>query len=266
MPINTLKDLAEDIGKLIGAHVLAGTLGAGGGYCLRLLQDSRKARRVNASIKDFFGLKSAQVLIVHSAVLDASRQAYNLPSCDTRAARVIAHLLETAGRIEGKSFLILPEGDFTSRFGQLVDAADYDLVFLCGPKRNHLVSEVLLMAPHLRYQLSCSPETGDNVLFDRERNSQLVSSRDLSSEAATTAHVAYDFGLLLSMPSPLNMDRQLVILAGIHGTGTLGAAEYLSDPDNVRSLCRRRQHGIVQEVVRAEYKADPELIAKLVIV
>lgn len=264
MPLDSLKDLAEEIGKLTGAHLLAGALGAASGYCLRLVQDLRRARRVNTSIKQFFGLQGDQLLVVHTAVLDVSRHAYNLPSCDTRAARAIARLMEGAGRLEGHEFMILPEGDFATHFGELEAAAEHDLVLLCGPKRNRLVSELLRMAPYLRYQLSRSPETGENVLLDRERNSQLISSRDTT--AASAAETAYDFGLILSMPSPLNMDRNLVVLAGIHGTGTLGAAQYVSDPGRLRALCRRRQHGVIQEVVRAEYKTDPEVISKLVLV
>src|SRR5262249_51963958 len=160
-------------------------------------------------------------LILHTAVLDASRHAYNLPSCDTRASHAIARLLEIAGRLEGKSFDILPEADFTARYGDLAAASDFDLVLLCRPKRNPLVVELLRITPHLRYQLTRSLETGENILYDRSRNSHLVSSRDAGTQDSDTT--PYDFGLILSMPCPLNIDRQLVVLAGIHGTGTLAA-------------------------------------------
>jgi hypothetical protein len=245
MPISLhFADLGTEVVRLVVAHGITGAIGAACGYAFRLYQDHRRTKRIGHDVVDFFGPRDSKILIVHTAILDPSRKAYNFPSCDTRASRAIARLFDSTGMSEGKDFQIISEVEYKA--GYVPNSSDCNLVLLCGPKRNSLVSEVLGLTPFLRYQLSRSP-TGENVLFDKERNSRFESSRDLE-QSSPVSNGNYDFGLLLSIPNPLSPNTRLVVLSGIHGTGTLGAALFVSDPSRLASLCRRRRKGIVQEV------------------
>lgn len=68
----------------------------------------------------------------------------------------------------------------------------------------------------------------------------------------------FDYGLLASLPSPNNYTRRLVILAGIHGTGTVGAAQFLAMDGELLKLATRRKDQVVSEVVQALYDGDIE--------
>lgn len=59
--------------------------------------------------------------------------------------------------------------------------------------------------------------------------------------------------LVASLPSPYNSGKRLVILAGIHATGTVGAAEFVADPANLRTLKNRWDGETISEIVRVDY-------------
>jgi hypothetical protein len=222
--------------------------GAGAGAGVVRARRWLRERARDAAVKEFFGLPG-KVIIVHSAVFDPPEQAWNYPATDTKAARALATVLESSGMREGVDFSVMPDRRVT------IDDALWrnNLVLLCGPARN-AVLEHLAPALSMRYTMSVD-DAGRNVLTDRDRDSRMLSSREAGS--SNSGH--YDFGLIASLPSPRQPQRRVVLLAGIHGTGTVGAASFVTDVGNLRTLNgRRRTDGVVSEVIRVDYTDDIE--------
>lgn len=255
----------------IGNHIISGIIGALAGYVLARLIDSFRQIRRNKIIQDFFGLRgkdqgSEQVTIVHSALFDTSRNALSFPACDMKAANLIASLLRQIGFQEGENFSIFSDlelrssDSFRSRLRE-------NLVLICSPKRNSLTAELLSRSPKLRYDLYFDEQSGENVLLDNERCTPFLSSRDdPRNKNQRPDKEGYDFALICSMPNPFNLERKAIILGGIHGSGTLGAAKFLSFGKNLERLISRRRGGIIQEVAIARYARDPEIITEVSLV
>lgn len=221
----------------------------------RLWQRRRRAR----AFRDFFGT-SGHLLVIHSAVLDelstdnnasvAGHSVYNYPATDIRAARFLVRLFESVGLKEGANFNILPDIRVKSDHALW----DKDIVLLCGPARNRVLGE-LSPAIRMRYTMEAD-QYGSNILRDMLRGGQqMLASREL---AQPTDDGDFDYGLVASLPNPNNHSRQLVILAGIHGTGTVGAAQFLATDGELRKIAMRRKDHVVSEVVQALYDGDIE--------
>jgi hypothetical protein len=208
---------------------------------------------------DFFG-SSGRLLVIHSAVLDQPSSksadapvdypAYNYPATDIKATRLLVRLFESAGLKEGNSFTILPD------IRVKIDDSlwDNDIVLLCGPARNHVFRE-LFPVIRMRYTMEIDAH-GSNVLRDTLRGGQrLLASRELPQP---TSEGDFDYGLLASLPNPHNQSRRVVILAGIHGTGTVGAAQFLSIGKGLQEVSKRRCSHVVSELVKVSYDDDIE--------
>lgn len=233
-----------------------GWLAAVGFAALRRLWQQR--RRVRA-FGNFFGT-SGHLLVIHSAVLDklstdkdgsvAGNSVYNYPATDIRAARFLVRLFESVGLEEGANFDVLPDIRVKSERALW----DKDIVLLCGPARNHVLRD-LGPAIRLRYTMEVD-QSGSNVLKDTLRGGQqMLASREL---AQPTEDDDFDYGLVASLPNPNNHCRQLVILAGIHGTGTVGAAQFVTRDGELRKMAMQRKDGVVSEVVKVLYDDDIE--------
>lgn len=208
---------------------------------------------------DFFG-SSDHLLVIHSAVLDGPTAnavgvpvdypVYNYPATDIRATRLLVGLFESVGLKEGNGFTILPD------IRVKTDNAlwDSDIVLLCGPARNHVFRD---LCPVIRMRYTMEVDTGGfNVLRDTLRGGQqLLASRELPQP---TSEGDFDYGLLASLPNPHNPSRRVVILAGIHGTGTVGAAQFLAEDKRLQEVSRKRRNYIVSELVKASYDSDIE--------
>jgi hypothetical protein len=232
-----------------------GWLAAIGFAALRRLWQRR--RRVRA-FGDFFGT-SGRLLVIHSAVLDelstdndgsvAGNSVYNYPATDIRAARCLVRLFESVGLEEGANFDVFPDIRVKSERALW----DKDIVLLCGPARNHVLRD--LGPIRMRYTMEVD-QSGFNVLKDTLRGEQqMFASREL---AQRTKDGDFDYGLVASLPNPNNQTRKLVILAGIHGTGTVGAAQFVTSDGELRKMGMRRQDGVVSEVVKVLYDGDIE--------
>ena len=233
-----------------------GWLAAVGFAALR--RQRRRTRRVRA-FRDFFGT-SGHLLVIHSAVLDelstdndasaVGHSVYNYPATDIRATRFLARLFESVGLKEGVDFSILPD----IKVKNYQDLWGKDLVLLCGPARNGVMRD-LSSAIRMRYMMEVG-ENGSNVLRDMHRGGQqMLASRELTRP---TNDGNFDYGLLASLPNPNNHSRRLVILAGVHGTGTVGAAQFLAIEEELLKLATRRTDQVVSEVVQALYDGDIE--------
>ncbi len=238
--ISDLKDLV--------INLLAALIGAALGYAAGHIRRKLKERSLDKAVRRFFGLPG-RVLIVHSAVFDAPQDAWNYPATDTKAARRLARLFESVGLREGVNFTIAPDrnirdGDFWKQ----------NLVLLCGPVRNEIFKRVSPLQSALRYTMFASADGARNVLTDLRREQQLCSSRETGGEVNS----GYDWGLVSSFVNPRDPSYRIVLLAGIHGTGTVGAAEYVCDVDNLKTLISRTEAHAISEVLRVDYDGDIE--------
>jgi len=244
----------------VAAHLIAGGIGSVIGYTAKYCHDKLEKNVHRRNIRNFFKLSDAPIKIIHSAIFDSTRCAYNFPSRDSRSARAIARLFESVGMTEGADFSITHADAFINEKGKIDNRLwEEDLVLLCSPKRNTIVGEVLRLAPKLRYSLAYCSERQKNILTDTARNENLTSSRDRSSEESHSDE-GYDFGLILNLQNPHNPSRSVTVLAGIHGAGTLGASLHISHPGNLKALIKNRKSGIIQNVIKAEYTGGNENI------
>jgi hypothetical protein len=213
-------------------------------------------------ILDFFGFQEGGIAIVQSCILDANSNAY-IPSCDIRTARVVATLFRSIGLEEATDYVTVPDREIVLPDSSLrPEFVDLNMVLLCGPKRNYLTGQVLQNSPILRYSMYVDQETGNNVLYDRATNTPLLPTRDLPANqqlpGVDLMKEGHDFGLIMSVPLTSSPSHTAVVLAGVHGAGTLGAAMVLSDVEQLGELCRRRRNGVIQEVVIAHYRGHIE--------
>lgn len=250
----------------LSSDVVTGVIALPVGYYTRVgvvkVRDRLRAR----DVIDLFGLQTGPVTIVHSVIYDERRNAYNFPSSDSRASRIIAQLFDSANRREGADFFVEPESEIL--IGDQVDPRIWrrNLVLLCGPKRNAAVAEALARLPAgLNYTMGVDPVSDRNTLRDNRRNQLLKSSRE-DTNLGGTVDGRYDYGLILSARNLIHPGATVTILAGIHGTGTLGCASFLNDPRNIHELLRRRRNEVIAEVIRVDYGNELESIVDTTLV
>jgi hypothetical protein len=243
-PLGFLFD--KSLGALIGLLV---------GYGARVSQERVTRLRGRRTIRAVFGLRGKS-LIIHSAIHDTERRAYAYPSCDTRVARIVAALFDSLSLKEGVDFAIGPDIHYSSPDGGIATARGANLVLICGPKRNAMTRFVLQKTPDLRYQLTVDPKSGENALYDRHLGDFLVPRWP----AATGIPGGQDYGLIQAFPNPFSLNNTVVIIAGVHGAGTLAAGQWLSEANNLAELARRKRAKIIETVVVGCFEHDPELL------
>jgi hypothetical protein len=239
--------LASDLKDLL-INLIAALIGAVAGYLFGLLRRKLRERALSKAVCKFFGLPG-KVLIVHSAVFDKPEKAWNYPATDTKAARRLARLFESLGLHEGTDFTISPD----RRVKENSDLWSQNLILLCGPMRNKIFQLVASDQRALRYTMLVG-EDGRNVLTDTERKYRLRSSRESGADSGKP----YDWGMVTSFVNPRNSSRRIVLLAGIHGTGTVGAVEYVTELANLKRLISRSDDHSISEVIRVDYEDDIE--------
>jgi len=253
----------------IGGEIISGIIGtiigALLGYLGKASVDSYRIKKRNKFVVDFFGLKNKKkTRIVHSVIFDNIRNAYAFPMCDAKVTSIVVGLLESIGLREGEDFavnsdidLIKPDGEFKA------EVMEDNLILICGPKRNKLTAKMLNRLPKIHYELSESSDKSRNIIYDIVRNSELISTQDSGNVSTSGTLIGHDFGLIVSASDQVNMNRNIVVLAGIHGSGTLGAGIFIEKLDNIRELCGRRKQGLIQEVVVANYKGHMDNITNV---
>jgi hypothetical protein len=238
--------------RLLG-EIITGVIALPTGAAVEALWVRSRNQRRARPIVELFGLKTGPVKIVHSSIHDDKRDADNYPAADSRASRLLGSLLNRAHRREGEGFTVVADVDVTK--GHRVDPSLWkqNVILLCGPKRNPVVADALARLPKsLKYTMSVDTITERTLLHDNMRNHWLKSSED-EEASGDTADGNYDYGLILSAENPFHADATVTILAGLHGTGTLGCADFLMDTENIKKLLSRRMNGIVCEVIKVSY-------------
>jgi hypothetical protein len=226
-------------------------IGAALGYGARYVREKSRERVLRGAVRDFFGTPPGHIMVIHSAIFDVEDEAYNYPATDTRAARALAKLFESLHLREGVDFSIRPDREVT------VDENLWknNLVLVCGPARNSVLKQLLPTLPTMRYIMTVDVDGRSNILKDNRREVRLFSSRELQRGGGEGE---FDCGLVASLPNSHNLSRKVVLLAGIHGTGTVGAAQFVTDPNNLQELLRRRKNQVVSEALRVDYRGDIE--------
>ncbi len=245
----------------IAYNLVAALLGAVATYLVVRMKQKIRQHAMGREVRLFFGF-SGPVVVIHSAIPDASDNdisatkvvTYSYPATDTRAARVLTTLFESVGLREGTDFTIHP--DRPDRVLPKKDKlSDLNIVLLCGPARNSVFEKVATTLP-MRYSMTTVIDENNvrkNKLTDQLREENMTSSRERPNGTV------YDYALVASIPNPDNHSKRIVILAGIHGTGTVGAAEFVADLRNLQLLGSRRKSDVISEVLRVDYdKTDIE--------
>jgi hypothetical protein len=231
----------------ISINLISSGLGAGILYGTQRTMRWAREKSTTRAFRNVFGPRPARIRIIHSSVFDDDENAYNYPATDTRAARHLAQFFESMRLREGADFVIEP--DRRVHVGETL--WNDNIVLLCGPARNELCLDLITRST-VRHKLLLSDAKKMNVLIDEKiPDAQYLASRELPPEMNSES---FDYGLIASFPNPYNSLRRIVVLAGIHGTGTVGAVEFICHPENLEYINQRLTNGQVSKVVKVHYE------------
>ncbi|MDH4483234.1 MAG: hypothetical protein QE279_11105 [Rhodoferax sp.] len=252
-----------DVIKSFVGEIFSAIVGVGVGLSIARINQWKTLHKRRKFAGQFFGCTGA-INIVHSAVFDAERGAYDLPACDTTGARYLSAMFERAGLIGDRHYFVNADVDLIRKDGTFPqDILESNLVLLCSPKRNKLTTKILASS-NPRYQFCAADPNQPPRIIDMERGrDSLVATRDKLPVDSSIDHTqqGYDFAIVSSFPNPFNHERVVVIIAGIHGTGTLGAARFVSTESSLSQLLARKHQKKIQEVLRVHYSGGYESIA-----
>jgi hypothetical protein len=237
------------------------------GYCARLAQEWARGSLQRRSLGQFFGIPDTPVTIVHGAIYDEGRKAFNFAAVDQEAAKLVADLFQQFHLREGKDYEIIYEPDPRSDAGEAVaelssaDTARYErlwkrnLVLIGGPRRNAVLDSLVPHLGTLPLQISLDRKSRKTILRHVKMEHQLTPSRDDSRKPDGDN---YDYAIVASLPNPHNAQHRLVILAGVHGTGTIAAGRFVSKLDNIKLLNKQVRDGVIAEALKARFDPPKE--------
>ena len=127
----------------------------------------------------------------------------------------------------------LPAKTLVFHPSQVRERRTQNLVLIGGNDANSLTNDV---APRLGCQLQALiNDEGHNVIRDSRLNADHpVTWNSKPGLNGETMHV--DYGILARGPNPYNLDREVLLIAGAHGLGSLAAAEVCHNPKFERRL------------------------------
>lgn len=236
----------------ISEQILAGLAGTIIGYIGKVSYDNLIKFRKNRAFIKFLDFPKSNIVIIHSALYDDSRNSYNYPSCDMISARQIANLLEAANKKETIDFRIEPETNCMDAKGTVVsEILKCNLILLGGPKRNKITNQILTNTKiDFRYKMTLDPSSGENQIVDK------MTGNHYNPKEGETTDERIDYGLIMTMRNPLNSERGVLMVAGIHGPGTIGSSKFISKRENLVTLSRKRKGGAVQEIIQTTHYTD----------
>ncbi|MFH9554165.1 hypothetical protein ACIBAH_30880 [Streptomyces sp. NPDC051445] len=241
----------------LSINLLATGLGAAMAHSAQRARAKIRKQATRKRIGEFFGRAGEKILVVHSSIYDEPERAYNYPATDTRSARILAQFFEESNLREGVDFTIVPDRGVVSE--SLL--RENNVVALCGPARNSCYRRLVSTPSSMRYDMAENPNPGGrgNLLRDNLRNTRIYSSRQEAAERGVAEDSHFDYGLVASLPNLRNPSKRLVLLAGIHGSGTVAAAQFVANSENLGLLSHRQQAGVICEVLHVKYlEEDPE--------
>jgi hypothetical protein len=218
----------------ISINLLAGLIGVWVGLLFGYAKRKYREKSLNKAFCAFFG-EGRRFLIIHSAIFDKDESAWNYPATDTKASRRLARMFESVGLREGKDFDIAPARWVKDNDNDKYSLAGKNLVLLCGPVRNEIFRRFMPNERTLAYSMVVGRDDEGkeiNVLKDQFGN-QFRSSRQAGPGENGEE---FDWAIVSSFPSPRDSSLRIVLLAGIHGTGTVGAAEQVSELTRLKEI------------------------------
>ena len=191
---------------------------------------------------DFFG--TGPVTIAIPLRQTAERILPVISSEDALAARRLTELL-TSMSIGAGELRIPPHGIWEPPVG--------DLVAICGPKSSPVTAGALASDPYLAFE----PDAGGRWVIRRRDTpfAPFTSPMDTDGAGTTLSDVAYIGRVALQ-------DRTLLVIAGIHALGSIGAVDYLTQ--NVADLHRRVGTNRFSMVVRSEHDGEAVITSEAV--
>jgi hypothetical protein len=121
------------------------------------------------------------------------------------------------------------------------------LVAICGPKSSPTVKALITTDPLFDFR---ADDAGRWTITDRESGQAYASPID--DDAAADR----DFAYVARLPRP-GSGASLVVIAGIHAIGSLGASRYLADPTNLRRLHRAVGARPFSMIVESQFSRSP---------
>lgn len=197
----------------------------------------------NRKVSDFFGLYSNRVVICHTAI-QADPHRIDVPLADIRVAEILATFIQKNSVLTNFEVIIIPHTRLLhENLDEIRDEyMNYPLILVGGPKHNAATRLFLSKAQNLKYDMGFS-QNGSHCIKERSSNKE-----PLCSVAGK------DYGLIVSMKDPQNTSRQVTVLAGIHGIGTIGLAKLISsDKQQFSRLCESRSNDVIERIVKIEY-------------
>jgi hypothetical protein len=190
--------VALPIGDFLVEIVAGGLLSAAALSSGFLLARYRRFRR-RGDLGALFGLGFSSLRIVHSAIFDPTRNAYNWPASDVRAVRYLTGALEAAGYQGDADFGVVGEPEVVDLPDAEHELWQGSMILLCGPKRNKLTAKALDLCPTQNYSMEVDEQSHENILRDLRREVVLLSTQD--SAFPEEAQDPHDYGYILSFPS-----------------------------------------------------------------
>jgi hypothetical protein len=157
---------------------------------------------------------------------------------DVEAAMVLAGSLNAAD-LATELQHISPKG--------AIDLSPDALVVICGPKSSPVVKLLIARDPHLTFAADAA---GRWSITDR--TSGRVHSSPIDADPAADRDIAY----VARLPRP-GGGQPIVVIAGIHAIGSLGAATFLTDATNLRTLYRTVGSRPFSMVVESQFSRSP---------
>ena len=178
--------------------------------------ESRAPTRVEPrAVSTFLGTSTRLTITLPLRTLRTGRRL--IAQEDFEAAEKLARCAQLAG-VDTRFDYVEPTGD--------VDLSPAHLLLLCGPKCSPVVTHLIDSDPFFSF----GPQAdGHWRLTERETGSGLGSPLDMPFPA--NQDVAY----VARLHRPAESGT-LLLVAGVHAVGSLGAASFLADPDNLASL------------------------------
>lgn len=180
----------------------------------------------------------SQHVTIYFPTRDGNRRHPLIASEDFRAANTLADFLRDMGvRVK---FASMPRSSGAWKIGE-------GAVVICGPKSSEIVRSALEKEPHYRVH-----ESTDGVWRITEIATETTVTSPLDKDVSTNRDVAY-VGRLKMDPHD---SHYVLVIAGIHAIGSLGAVHYLSNMHNLKRLWRETKGGPFSMIVASKY--DPE--------
>ncbi|TXI27590.1 MAG: hypothetical protein E6Q60_09295 [Nitrosomonas oligotropha] len=166
---------------------------------------------------------------------------------DMLAANYVERALTLAG-LEQKNIIVSSSRDFLDDAG----ATKQNIVVICSPKENEVAEKVFSkIEEKYLIQLSFEKHPANPkewvIIFDGATYESPSYKQDAEMKEEKS-----DYAVIARIRNPWNAEKSVILLCGIRGIGTWGAARYLRD--KASELCNRSKRGDFIGIVKVTYE------------